>query len=108
MAGLVGGAVFDVGPLQGRGPDDFANGLVVIPGLIGAGVVKDDIGGTVELFLIQQGGQGFGLQGDLTHAGLGLGGLVDAAHLGDPNMNALLGKVDILPAQGDQFRGAQS
>lgn len=107
MAGLVGGAVFDVGPLQGRGPDDFAKGLV-IPGLIGPGVVKDDVGGTVELFLIQQGGQGFELQGDLTHAGLGLGGLVDAAHLGDPNVDKLLGKVDILPAQGDQFRGAQS
>jgi hypothetical protein len=58
--------------------------------------------------LIQQGGQGFGLQGDLTHAGLGLGGLVDAAHLGDPDMNTLLGKVNILPAQGDQFRGEQS
>ena len=98
MAGLVGGAVFDVRPLQGRGPDDFANGLVVIPGLMGPGVVKDDVRGTVELFLVQQGGQGFGLQGDLTHAGPGLGGLVDAAHLGDPNMNALLGKVDILPA----------
>ena len=95
MAGLVGGAVFDVGPLQGRGPDDFANGLVVIPGLIGSGVVKDDVGGTVDLLLIQQGGQGFGLQGDLTHAGFGLGGLVDAAHLGDPHMKALLGEVDI-------------
>ena len=108
MAGLVGSAVFDVGPVEGWGPDDFANGLVVIPGLIGPGVVKDDVGGTVELLLIQQGGQGFGLQGDLTHAGLGLGGLVDAAHLGDPDMKALLGKIDILPAQSDQFRGAQA
>ena len=75
---------------------------------MGAGVVKDNVGGTVELFLVQQGGQGFGLQGDLTHAGPGLGGLVDAAHLGGPNVDTLLGKVDILPAQGDQFRGAQS
>jgi hypothetical protein len=33
---------------------------------------------------------------------------VDAAHLGDPNVNALLGEDDILPAQCDQFRGAQS
>ena len=72
MAGLVGGAVFDVGPKQGRGPEDFANGLVVIPGLLGAGVVKDDVGGTVELLLIQQGGQGFGLQGDLAHDGSGV------------------------------------
>lgn len=53
MAGLVGGAVFDVGPLQGRGPDGFANGLVVAPWLMGAGVMKDDVGGTVERVLIQ-------------------------------------------------------
>jgi hypothetical protein len=39
------------------------------------------------------------LKGDLADAGPGLGGLVDAAHLGDSNVNALLGQVDILPAQ---------
>ena len=108
MAGLVGGAVFDVGPLQGWGPYGFSNGLVVVPGLIGAWIVKDDVSCTIQRLLIEKGSQGFRLQGDLAHAGLGLGGLVDAAHLGDPNVNALLGEDDILPAQCDQFRGAQS